>query len=144
VALTSYVPTLALVTVHVACAVLVPAMLLTDELAQLGLPGLWLKAHPTLPVGDGVVLFGGITVAVKVRVEPRMGGLGDPVAATRTVVVAACRTTKLKVPEAPLGPWTKAVSCWAPLLGHVLELAATQPELGGWAFHCCTGLTEME
>ncbi len=61
---------------------------------------------------------------------------------TSTVVAAVCSTTKLKVPEAPLGPWANAVSCWAPLSGHEPALAVTQS--APCASHCCTGFTEME
>jgi len=123
-------------------------MLVRAEFGHVGLLGPTIP-HPIVPWGYGVVLLGGITVAVKVTEHPKTivglqlaGSPGEGVAATSTVVVAACSTTKLKVPDAPLGPWANAVSCWAPLLGHVPVVAATQLE--PWASHCCTGFTAME
>ena len=60
---------------------------------HLGGPGLWAKVHATVPVGGGVVLLGGITLAVNVKVAPRigavapgMGGFWTHDAVTRTVV----------------------------------------------------------
>ena len=53
--------------------VFVPPTVLSVEFAQVGDPGLWAKVHWMLPVGGAVVLLGGTTVAVNVRVSPRVG-----------------------------------------------------------------------
>ena len=55
---------------HVALEVLVPAIVIRAEFGHDGDPGLWEGVHWTYPVGAAVVLFGGTTVAAKVRVSP--------------------------------------------------------------------------
>lgn len=138
-----YVPTWAGLTAHVACDVFVVGIVVRVELGLLhdGEPGLCEKAHWTLPVGAAVVLLGGTTLAVNVRVSPYVGVGEDDMAVTRTVVVAGPSATKLSDPAEPSGAWATTVICWEPLIGHVGELAFTQ--LVAWASHCCTGLTEI-
>jgi hypothetical protein len=142
-AATAYVPTCAALTVQVAWEVFVPTITLSAEFGQDGDPGLCVKVHWMLPVGAAVVLLGGTTVDVNVRVSPSVDGFEEEVAATRTVVVAGPRATKLREPADPSGARATTVICWDPLFGQVGELAFTHPV--ACASHCCTGLlTEME
>ena len=70
-------PTPALFNVQVACEVLEPVTVPSDVTLFVPLlhvlVGLCANDHWILPIGGGVVLLGGITVAVKVRVSPRIG-----------------------------------------------------------------------
>jgi hypothetical protein len=131
--------------VHVADDVFIVPVGLREETGfeHDGEPGLWAKVHWMFPVGAGVVLLGGTTVALKVSVSPYVGVAEDDVAFTSTVVVAKPRATKLSDPPEPSGAWAVTVICCEPLFGHEAELLFTQLEL--WASHCWTGLlTEIE
>lgn len=145
-AVTVYVPTSAPPTVQVVgevvCDVFVPTMVLKGEfVGHVGEFGLCENAHWILPVGGGVVLLGGTTLAMKVRVSPNVGVGEDEVAVTRTVVVAGPRATKLSDPPDPSGAWPTTVISCEPLSGQLPEVL-TQLEL--CASHCCTVLTEIE
>ena len=80
-------------------------------------------------------------MAVNVSVSPKVGVLDDDVAVTRTVVVAAPMATKLRDPAEPSGARATTVISCEPLSGQLPEVL-TQVAL--CAFHCWTGLTEME
>ena len=128
---------------HVACDVFVPPIVVRVELAHDGDPGLCVKVHWTLPVGAAVMLLGGTTVAVNVKVSPSVGVDDDEVAVTWTVVVAGPRATKLSEPVEPSGARATTVICCEPLFGQLAEVLFTQ--LVVCASHCCTGLsTEIE